>query len=248
MLLAPDGCYHGAGVPIERYCRHCISSCSFDRCYIKTESIASIVRTPYVEICMTLQTRYASAVAGFAKLANLIVAESACTDSLHHVEAIRVAELYLWVPECTLHMHPIVVCGALERLARNEGPPLVLLSNAILVFGLVDEFFVHALFLSVSLTLLLVCDLRLLIEFLFGHFVRTQHALVCLGVSVLSKDRSVGATHVRHALLLVVSACVTEPLVCLSYILEAVTGFVYSHTASSTFQTSAIRRSTNGAR
>jgi hypothetical protein len=181
---------------------------------------------------MTLQTRYASAVAGFAKLANLIVAESACTDSLHHVEAIRVAELYLWVPECTLHMHPIVVCGALERLARNEGPPLVLLSNAILVFGLVDEFFVHALFLSVSLTLLLVCDLRLLIEFLFGHFVRTQHALVC----------------VRHALLLVVSACVTEPLVCLSYILEAVTGFVYSHTASSTFQTSAIRRSTNGAR
>jgi hypothetical protein len=197
---------------------------------------------------MTLQARYASAVAGFAKLASLIVSESACTDSLHHVEAICVAELDFWVPERTLYVHPIVVCGALERLTRNERPALVLLSNAILVFGLVDEFFLHALFLSVSLTLLLVCDLRLLVEFLFGHFVRTQDALVCLSALVLSNDRPDRVTHVRHALLLVVPACVTEPLVCLTYVLDAVTSFVYSHAASCTFQTSAIRRSTNGAR
>lgn len=192
MLLAPDGCYHGAGVPIERHCRHCVSSCSFDRCNVETESIASIVRTPYVEVCMTLQARYASAVSSFAKLADLVIAESACTDSLHHVEAIRVTELYLRVPESTLHMHPVVICGALKGLARNERPSLLLLSNAILFFGLVDEFFLHALFLSVPLTLFLVCDLRLLVKVLFGRFVRTQHALVCLGVLARSKDRSVG--------------------------------------------------------
>jgi hypothetical protein len=138
-----------------------------------------------VEVCVALQARHASTIVGLAKLASLIVTEGVCPNTFHHIEAIRVAEFHFRMPERAVRMHPVVVCGALEWLARNKRSALILLSGAVVIFGGIDEFFLHALLLPVPFALLLVCNLGVLEEFLFGYFMRTQHALVGLDALVI---------------------------------------------------------------
>jgi uncharacterized membrane protein (DUF2068 family) len=136
--------------------------------------------TSNVEVCMALQAGYTSPVVRLAELANLFVSEGACTDSLHHVKAISVAKLHLRMPKRAVYVYPVVIRGTLQWLTRNNRPTLFLLSYAIFLFGDVDELFLHALFLSVSIALLLVGDFRLLIQVLIRDFMRTKNALVCL--------------------------------------------------------------------
>lgn len=146
------------------------------------------MRTANVEVRVALQARHTSTIAGLAKLADLVVSKGACANALNHIEAVGVAELDLRVPERTIYMYPVVVCGTLKWLARNEGAAFLLLSDAVIFFGNVNEFFLQTLLLSVSVALLLVCDFGLLIEVLFCDFVRTQDALVSLVIVSSSID------------------------------------------------------------
>lgn len=174
VFLAPDSCYHRACVPIECNCRHCVSSGGLDRRDIKSKGITSLMCTPDMEICVTLQARYASTViVAFAEFASLIVSQSACADSFNHVKTVGVAELDFCVPESAIHMDPIVICSSLERFARNERTAFLLLSNAVLLFGNVNKLFLHTLLLAVPVTFLFVCDFGLFVEVLFCDFVRT---------------------------------------------------------------------------
>jgi hypothetical protein len=129
------------------------------------------------------------------------------------------------MPKSAVYVDPVVICGTLQRLARKNRSALLLLSKAILFSGFVNEFPLHALFLSISVALLLVGDFRLLVKVLIRDFVRTKNALVCIG----------------HTLFLVISACVAIPLVCLPGIFNTVARLVYSQATSSALQAQALR-------
>jgi F0F1-type ATP synthase membrane subunit c/vacuolar-type H+-ATPase subunit K len=75
-------------------------------------------------------------------------------------------------------MHPIIVGSALERFTRNEWSAPLLLLQAIVFFGLVDELLLHSLLFSVSVSFLLVCDFRLLVEIVFSLPLWTEDTLV----------------------------------------------------------------------
>ena len=122
---------------------------------------------------MALQARDASTVVSFAKFAGLIVPKRACAHSFYHVEASGITESHLWMPERAIHVDPVVICGALERLTRKEWTSFLLLSGIIFFFGVINELFLQALFLSVPFALLLMRNFRLLVEVLFSDFVGT---------------------------------------------------------------------------
>lgn len=65
-------------------------------------------------------------------------------------------------------MDPVIIGRPFERLARHGWSAFLLLPHAVFLFCAVDEFLLEPLLLPVSIRLLLVGDLRLLKEFLFG--------------------------------------------------------------------------------
>jgi hypothetical protein len=54
MILAPDGCHHGARFSVQSHRRHRVPSRGFDRCEIETKGVSVVVRTPNVEVCVAL--------------------------------------------------------------------------------------------------------------------------------------------------------------------------------------------------
>lgn len=116
MFLAPNSGNHRARVLVERDGRHRVSSSSFDGCHVEPKRVATIMRTTDVKIGVALQARHACAVVSFAKLAGLIVPKCACTNSFYHIKTGSITELDFRMPECTVDVDPIVICGTLERL------------------------------------------------------------------------------------------------------------------------------------
>jgi len=98
-----------------------------------------VVSTADVECCVTLQTRRACPLGRFAQLADCVISKRWRSDALDHIQAGRVAEFDLSVPEGTVHMYPVVVSGSLERLTRNKRSAFLLLPKTIFLFGLVDK-------------------------------------------------------------------------------------------------------------
>jgi hypothetical protein len=96
------------------------------------------MRAANMEVCVALQARHTSAVVGLAKLADLVIPKSVCTNSFDHVEAISIAELHLRMPERAVHMDPVVICSTLEWLAGNNRSTFFLLSDAVFFFRDVD--------------------------------------------------------------------------------------------------------------
>jgi hypothetical protein len=164
MLLAPDGCYHCAGISVERNSRYCVSPSGLHGRHVESESITALMCTPNVEVRMALQARHTCTIVGLAEFANLVVSQSACANSFDHIEAVGVAEFDLCMPKCAVDMHPVVICGTLKRFARDKWSAFLLLTNAVLFSGVLNKLSLEALLLPVSVTLLLVCDFRLLVE------------------------------------------------------------------------------------
>ena len=113
MLLAPDSCYHCAGISIERDSRYCVSPRGLHGRHIEPEGITAIMCTPNVKARMALQARHTRTIVGLAEFADLVVSQSACANSFDHVEAVGVAEFNLCMPKCAVDMHPTVICSTL---------------------------------------------------------------------------------------------------------------------------------------
>lgn len=132
-----------------------------------------VVSTANVECRVTLQTRCACTLGRFAQLADCVVSKRWRSDALDHIQAGRVAEFDLSVPEGTVHVYPVVVGGSLQGLTRNKWPAFLLLPKAIFLFGLVDKLLFQPLLLPIAVSLFLVRNLWLLIELLLRIFLRT---------------------------------------------------------------------------
>jgi hypothetical protein len=88
-------------------------------------------------------------------------------------------------------MNPVVVGCTLEGLAGKKRSTLLLLSQPILFFCFVNEFFLHALFFSIAVGFLFVRHLWLLVEVVFSVSVWTEHALVGLLVVSNSTQKNI---------------------------------------------------------
>src|SRR5690242_11883681 len=108
-----------------------------------------------------------------AKLAYSVVPKRWSANAFHHIESCGTAELNFWVPERTIHVHPVVVSCALQRLSWNHRSTLLLLFETIFLLCSIDELLFEPLLLAVSVGLFLVRDLWLLIKFRVGIFVGT---------------------------------------------------------------------------
>lgn len=98
-----------------------------------------VMSTANVECCVTLETRRACTLGRFAELADCVVSKRWRSNALDHIQASRVAEFDLSVPERTVHVYPVIVSGSLERLTRDKRSAFLLLPKAIFLFSLVDK-------------------------------------------------------------------------------------------------------------
>ena len=138
--------------------------------------------TADMKCCMALETGCTGALFRFAQFANCIVSKCWRSNALYHVEAGSTTEPDLGVPYRTINMHPVVVRGTLEWLARNERAAFLLLPKSVIFFGSVDKLFLHSLLFSVALSLFLVRDFGLLEEVLLSVPLRAKNTFVRLSL------------------------------------------------------------------
>ena len=149
-----------------------------------------------MESRVTLQTRCTCTVCRFAQFADRVVPKCRRPYALHHVEASCTAELDLRMPERAVYVDPVIVGSTFKRFTGNKGSAFLLLSKAVFFFGLVDKLFLQSFLLPIAISLLLVCDLWLLIKVLFGIFLRTKNTfVVLLYVRIRSVDLAIRLTY-----------------------------------------------------
>ena len=139
VVFTPDRGDQSTRLSVHSHRRYGISARDLDWGHVESECISVAVRAANMESRVALQARCACAVGCLAKLTDCVVPKCWCSYSLHHVETCRAAELDFRMPYCTIHVHPVVVSGALERFTGYKRSTLLLLPKAILVLGFVNK-------------------------------------------------------------------------------------------------------------